>query len=511
MYSEPRVYYDMYVNNPLVQENAFLRMPREEAALPAYAEAAERLPRPFWHGHEDAIEFYWKAWELAFRNLRRATEANGFVANYIDTMFNNDLFLYDSSFIAMFGVYGRRAFDFQRTLDNFYAKQHPDGFICRQIRQSDGTDVFHRYDPSSTGPNILPWAEWEYYLAAGDTARLEKVFPVLVAYHRWLKAYRTWPDGTYWANGWSGAADNLPRIPGNTDKTKDYFYHGHLVWTDNCLVQVFAARLLSAMARTLGRERDVEDLSEEAERLSALLNDQCWDDGTAFYHDRLPDGRLNGVKNIGGYWALLAGIVPEHRLERFVAHLADPRAFNRPHRVPSLSADHPAYNPGGDYWVGGVWPPTNYMVLKGLRWTGFESLALDIARSHLEQMIEVYKQTGTIWENYAPERSAPGRPAKPDFVGWGGLTPIAVLFEFIFGLQPEAAASRLTWDVRLLEEHGIERCPFGRDGLLDLKSGARSSPHEKPRISVKSNIPLRLIVRWSGGEETIDVQPTRES
>lgn len=504
---EPMSYYDMYVKSALVRENAFLRLPRENKELPSYEEAAKLLPRPYWEGREREIDLYWKAWELAFGHLRQANEQNGFVANYIDTAFNNDLFMYDSSFILLFGGYGRRAFDFQRTLDNFYAKQHPDGFICRQIRQRDGTDVFHRFDPSSTGPNVMPWTEWAHYQATADKDRLANAFPALAAYHRWLKAYRTWPDGTYWANGWSGAADNLPRIPGNTDKDKDYFHHGHLVWCDSCMFQVYAAKLLIAMAHELGREADIADLIEERDRLTALINEQLWDEGTAFYYDRLPDGTLTGLKNIGAYWALLAGIVPEERMERFVAHLDDTRAFNRPHRVPSLSADHPAYRPDGDYWVGGVWMPTNYMVLSGLRATGRHALADEIARNHAEQVLEVYEATGTIWENYAPEQAAPGKPAKPDFVGWGGLTPIAVLLEYRFGLQPSAPESRLLWDVRLLEEHGVSDYPYGAGGLLDLRCAARASRFDRPQVEVRSNVTLELTVRWDGGQETLLIEP----
>lgn len=50
--------------------------------------------------------------------------------------------------------------------------------------------------------------------------------------------------------------------------------------------------------------------------------------------------------------------------------------------------------------------------------------------------LQVFNDTGTVWENYSPEEAAPGSPAKPDFCGWGGLGPVAVLFEFIFGLCP---------------------------------------------------------------------------
>jgi hypothetical protein len=71
---------------------------------------------------------------------------------------NSCLFMWDSCFILKGLRYGSRAFNFQRTLDNLYAKQHPDGFISREIQEWDGQDRFHRFDPASTGPNILAWS-----------------------------------------------------------------------------------------------------------------------------------------------------------------------------------------------------------------------------------------------------------------------------------------------------------------------------------------------------------------
>ena len=43
-----------------------------------------------------------------------------------------------------------------------------------------------------------------------------------------------------------------------------------------------------------------------------------------------------------------------------------------------------------------------------------------IALNHLSSMGKVFAQTGTVWENYAPDALAPGNPAKGDFVGWSG-------------------------------------------------------------------------------------------
>ena len=135
------------------------------------------------------------------------------MARFIDPAFNDCIFMWDSCFMTLFGRYGARAFPFVRTLDNFYAKQHPDGFICREIGRALGDDRFPRFDPSSTGPNVMAWAEWEHYRNFGDRDRLARVFPVLRAYHQWLRAYRTWPDGSYWSTGWGCGMDNQPRLP----------------------------------------------------------------------------------------------------------------------------------------------------------------------------------------------------------------------------------------------------------------------------------------------------------
>lgn len=492
------------MDNPLVKESRFLAMPRQESELPAFEDARAKLPAPFWKGHNSHIDCYWKAWELAFKNLRAPTPENGFVSDYIDTAFNGCLFMWDSAFILMFGKYGRRAFDFLGTLNNFYAKQHPDGFICREISEADGEDKFHRFDPTSTGPNVMPWTEWEYYRITGDRARLADVLPALLAYHRWLRAYRTWPDGSYWSSGWATGSDNTPRIPGRFPSA---FYHGHYIWVDACLQQIFSAMLLASMAEAAGRGGEAGDMREEAQRLTQFVNDMLWDETNGFYCDLAPGGGLSCTKHIGVYWALLAGTASGARLDRLVEHLSNGREFNRPHRIPSLAADHTGYKKEGEYWRGGVWAPANYMVLRGLSRAGRPALAYEIARNHVDSVVAVFKDTGTLWEYYAPEAVMPGGSpdkadwnARPDFVGWGGLPPIAVFLEYVLGLQADVPENRLVWNVHLLEEHGVERYPFGLGGTLSLRCLGRASAEERPRIEASSNVPVELVVRW--GEES---------
>ena len=483
-----------YDCEPLVTENAFINKPKDTQPLPSYEGSAELLPRPVWDGHDDTLACYDKAWKLAFGNLRAPQPDDGMVSNYIDTAFNGFLFMWDSSFITMFGKYGARAFDFQRTLDNLYARQHADGFICREICEAKKGDQFHRFDPVSTGPNILAWAEWESFLVTGDAARIRAVFPVLLAYHLWLKKYHTWPDGTYWSTGWACGMDNQPRQkPGYSCE----FHHGHMVWADACIQQILSCKTLIKMAQLIGREADTAVLAEEEERLTRAVNEKLWDDKTAFYYDLWDDGSLSGVKSIGAYWALLAGIVPEGKLDAFVAHLENPAEFNRPHRVPTLSADHPEYAENGGYWRGSIWAPTNYMVLKGLEKYGYHKLAHDIARSHVANVTQVFTATGTLWENYAPETPAPGKPAKSDFVGWTGLSPISMLIEYVFGIHGDAASRKITWHIACSERHGVLRYPIG-GATVDLVC-PEHAPGEKPTVQISASAPVTVEVIWPDG------------
>ncbi len=519
--------YDTHVRNSWVKDNQFISQLPDHKELPGYSEASKILPDPYWAGHNGTIDCYWRAWELAFTNLKEPTPENDFAANYCDTAFNGNLFMWDSAFITGYGSYGRRAFNFQNTLDNFYRKQHTDGFICREISETDGEDTFHRFDPSSTGPNVMTWAEWNHYLKTGDQRRLEMVFPALVAYHQWCRTYRTWPDGSYWSTGWGSGMDNLPRVQGRDHL---YFGNGHMSWVDATFQALLSARLLLQIAARIGRERDVPDLRQEVEILEDYTNQYLWNEPINFYCDRFASGELSKMKHIGAYWSLLAGCVPPERMAGLLSHLENPGEFNRLHRVPALSADDPSYSGTGGYWCGGVWAPTNFMVLKGLDEMGRRDLAHQIALNHLSNVVQVFESddtpwTGaeqfrqffhldnlkiddkhTLWEDYAADAVAPNSHSKPGYVGWTGLPPIAVLLEDVFGLISDAPANRLTWDIRLLEEHGVNRYPFGPVGMLDLICHARRSRLERPLIEIHSNVPLKLEMIWEGGREIINIK-----
>lgn len=487
-----------YVDNPHVKKNVYLTMPAEDKPIPEYESVKDKLPVPVWAGHQSAIDCYYATWRMGWKNLRKPNKDAGFVSNFIDTAFNDYLFMWDSSFIVMFGKYASRYFDFQKTLDNLYSHQHRDGFICREICEYRNGEQWQRDDPASTGPNVLPWAEWEYYLSTGDKARIARVFDPLCAYHDWLRLNRSWQDGTYWSCGLACGMDNAPRQDKQYD---DHCSHGFMSWIDTCAQQYLSASILVAMSEILGRESEAEEYKAEAAMLKSVINDKMWDEKNAFYYDTRRDGSTSGVKTVGSYWTLVAGLVPENRVQRFAAHLDNEKEFKRPGRIPSISADTEGYMPDGGYWHGGVWAPTNYMTLCGLHKYGLDDLAFEIARDFHNMVVKVFERTGTLYENYSPELKdgefVRGEPAKDDFVGWTGLAPVSVLFEYVFGIHPDAQNKTVEWNINLTDAHGVKQYPLG-DTTVELMCEARARVSDAPVIKLRSDKPITLKVNCNG-------------
>lgn len=496
-----QVYYDTSVPNPLVEKNTFIKKTPNTINPPTFESIKSKLPEPIWPNRQDVIKCYWNAWQIAFSNVHGVTKENKFIAPYIDAAFNDHIFMWDSTFMLLFGRYGHHAFNFQSTLDNFYSRQHKDGYISREIAESNGAEIFEKFDPSSTGPNVMPWAEWEYYLNFNDKERLNAVFTPLLAYYQWLQIYRCWPDGSYYSSGWGCGMDNQPRVQPDFDLR---FSHAFMSWIDTTLQQILAGKILIQMAEQLHRENEVTAIQQEMVQLTNYVNNNMWDQKTSFYYDRFRDGSLSTVKSIASYWSLLAEAVPQDKLKPLIAHLENPNEFARLHRVPTLSADTKGYNKDGGYWCGGVWAPTSYMVLRGLTNYKQDSLAYAIAINHLDNVVKVFNETGSLWENYAPDK-VKGNNQK-DLVGWSGLVPISVLFEYVFGIRPNVSENTITWDVRLKDEFGINKYPYQGNGLIDFWCAKRTRDTDKPKIKIHSNVAFNLKLVWNGGTKVVKIK-----
>jgi hypothetical protein len=80
----------------------------------------------------------------------------------------------------------------------------------------------------------------------------------------------------------------------------------------------------------------------------------------------------------------------------------------------------------------------------------------------MKKMAEDRNATVLKFNKLVETHFAQGNIARQDFVGWTGLPPVAVLFEYVFGLRPDVPTGALTWDVRLLEGQGWNATRSGK-------------------------------------------------
>ena len=457
------------------RDNPFAARAYLPAPLPTFD--PNRLPQPIVDDHPEWVALYAKAWELAFDHLRQPTPANGFISNYIDpAFFNRHIFQWDTIFMLQFGKYAHPYLETIGSLDNFYAKQHPDGFISREINEANGQDIYYKSIADAANPPLFSWAEWRHYQFTGDSSRFADVLVPIAKHYDWLQRNRIRASGTYWNTGLGAGEDDLQR--------GDAY-----AWLDMTAQQAQNALFCGAIATAAGDDALAAFFLDEYLSLGALLRDKFWDAAAAIFTDLDSEDKPTGIKTVLAFWPLLAHVGSPAHARALAEHLQNPAEFWRPDVIPALAADESGYTPSGQYWNGAVWAPTNYMAISGLRDYGFHDLAGAAAQIYLTNLAAVFDATGTIWEHYAPE-SATGEGFR-DFVGWSGLGPIAMLIENVLGVRVDAASNTVTWRPMLPGRNGIQNLSFGGTMVTLIASPIRDSQRT---LSITTSTPLRIAV-----------------
>jgi hypothetical protein len=120
------------------------------------------LPGIILEDHREWVDLYWVAWEIARAKIQTGTPENEFVEAYMDEGFSKNIYQWDTIFMTLFGRYSNGEFPSIVSLENFYRKQHDNGYICREIRESDGTDFIYRTLNDTVNPPLFAWAEWQH-------------------------------------------------------------------------------------------------------------------------------------------------------------------------------------------------------------------------------------------------------------------------------------------------------------------------------------------------------------
>ncbi len=460
------------------------------------------IPRPVYPDKE-LVDLYEKTWEIAAGRVRKGPE--GLPASpYMDeNCYEDSIWIWDTSFMALFAKYAPKAFPGGQSLDNFY-KPMLEG-IKSPLRIWWGDN-----------PPLFAWAEHDNFIMTGDRKHIEEV---LIKKQYLLKMFQlfnkpkkgeTLPGcaqpvhlspieqnkgvsylggelGFTWTNMASGM-DNTPRgrESGGGDK---------IVWVDAISQQALSARYISELYRMIGDNKSAAFWTKEFDFLKKTITDVYWDDQDGFDYDiDIAARNPSKVKTIASMWPLMAGVASPQQAKRMIEHLKNPAEFGGDFPCPTLSRDDKDYNnETGDYWRGGIWMPTTYMTVKALERYGYNELADEISLKTVRQILATYKEVDphTIWECYSPSANLPstehGRRARPEFCGWSALGPISLFIENILGFREANAITKtVRWRFNPdIGEHGIKNLKFGDTVTGIVYDG-------KQNITVESNAPYTL-------------------
>ncbi|MCR9078513.1 MAG: hypothetical protein NXH78_05380 [Hyphomonadaceae bacterium] len=392
-------------------------------------------------------EMYDRALQIAETKIRGGVDHPVYKKPFVDAAFSESIFLWDTCFIASYAKYHQDRLPIGQALDNFYDRQEPDGYICREYTGA-GEPFWPKDHPVATNPPLLAFAELELHSVSGDVTRLEQNYSKLVQFHDYIRRSLRQSDGLYISDAFGSGMDNVPRYPDGweddgqgialTNLHPEIFVYDGLSpkWNrqgrsvDMSAQMVLFANDLAKIARLIGRGEDVSAWQAIATETADAINEKCWNEGDGFYYDLGYDQQIPRA-HIGAYWMLIADAVPQERLPKFLNALNDPAKFNRKLPTATMPGDSDLFQHAGGYWRGSIWAPTSYMVIRGLETVGQPDMARSMALRLYDAVAEVYRDTDTFWENYAPDAFAPGDESRPDFCGWTAIFPITLWHEYI--------------------------------------------------------------------------------
>ncbi|KDR81799.1 hypothetical protein GALMADRAFT_221665 [Galerina marginata CBS 339.88] len=112
--------------------------------------------------------------------------------------------------------------------------------------------------------------------------------------------------------------------------------------------------------------------------------------------------------------------------------LHDPKQLWSPYGIRSLSASHPEFGQGENYWKGPIWIQMNYLALKALHKTyaaqegpyqeKARQIYKELRKNVVDNVFQEYERTGYVWEQY-DAITGEGKRSHP-FTGWTSLTAL---------------------------------------------------------------------------------------
>lgn len=419
---------------------------------------------------QDFVDIYDKTWAWIQDFWTNATSNEVSTEGYFIYPQNDNFHIdqFESIFSSFFLVYSNRNYPASHNIDYLYARQEESGAIRWKYDIKTNQPIINEKNPEGIGIPLFAWAEFNLFHKSANKRRVKDVMPLLQSYMDWVERMFKQPNGLYAVPACACSMDNSPR--------EGVFYP----------VDFNAALAVNAMyMAALGDILNDKELNFQYKRmyfsLKTRINSMMWNNETAFYHDLNEKEEQLPQKTIAGFWPLLAEMPNEDRANQLIAHLSNPQTFGTEHPFPTLSMDSPDFSANGEGFRGSVYPPFNFMVIKGLEKYHRWDLARECAIRHLYYMLDAMfphdqKIKGNLWEAYLPCKegvaSKEGDESFPRqrYLHYAALSTIALMIENVIGLSISLPRKTVDWIIPNLEIMGIENLSLKRNLITILSN-----------------------------------------
>ena len=341
----------------------------------------------------------------------------------------DSLYTWDSGFVGL----GLASCDIQRAVDclNAYVTEPGD----------QETAFIHHGSPVPVQFYLFQ----ELYSRTQSRELLAYFYPRLLQYYRFMvgrlgsSATDPWQSGLlnvwnyfYNSGGWD---DYPPQVAVHAQRLE-----GTTAGTVTTSHMIRCAKILCFAAQALGGlEKDIQELEGDIQRLTAAIQDHCWDQDSGYFgyltHDS--QGRPREIfrhksgenfnKGLDGASPLLAGIVTPEQRSRLLEHLTSDKELWTPIGLSTVDQSAAYYKKDG-YWNGAVWMPHQWFFFKALLDCGRGDLAFRIAKTALDLWKNETDQSYNCFEHFI---ILSGRGA-----GWhhfsGLSTPVLLWYQSYF-------------------------------------------------------------------------------
>jgi len=295
----------------------------------------------------------------------------------------------------------------KQQIRTMYAYQDAAGMIPDVIYLDPSENNFR-----NTKPPLSSWAIWQVYERSGDAAFVAEMYDAVVRYHQWWYAARDndqnglceygSTDGTAIAAKWESGMDNAVRFDNVA-----MLNNGAGSWSmDRESVDLNAylyaeKRTLGEMATVLGKSAEAQSWQAEAETLKGMINTMMFEPLSGYYYDIAIDTKAPmTIQGPEGWIPLWAGVADEAQAAAVRSVIVNPDKFATHVPFPTVGKDQPGFSDG--YWRGLVWLDQAYFGVAGLKRYGYDSDALALTTTLLNNLQGVTGSQAPIRENYHP-------------------------------------------------------------------------------------------------------------